>query len=94
MVNYVKELNKDEEIFNILHPIVRKWFKDKFKTFCVPQKYGVMPIHSRENILISAPTGSGKTLTAFLSILNELIDSSEKGILEDKIYCVLFCIIG
>jgi ATP-dependent Lhr-like helicase len=27
-------------------------------------------------------------LTGFLSILNELIDSSEKGILEDKIYCV------
>src|SRR3989338_6736682 len=47
-----------------------------------------MEIHSRNNILISAPTGATKTLTGFLSILNELIDSSEKGILEDKIYCV------
>ncbi len=50
--------------------------------------YGVMEIHSRKNVLISAPTGSGKTLTAFLSILNELVDSSEKQILEDKVYCV------
>jgi ATP-dependent helicase Lhr and Lhr-like helicase len=50
--------------------------------------YGVMEIHSRNNILISAPTGATKTLTGFLSILNELIDNSEKGILEDKIYCV------
>ena len=47
-----------------------------------------MEIHSRNNILISAPTGATKTLTGFLSILNELIDSSEKGILENKVYCV------
>jgi len=47
-----------------------------------------MEIHSRNNILVSAPTGATKTLTGFLSILNELVDSSVKGILEDRIYCV------
>ena len=47
-----------------------------------------MDIHSRKNILVSAPTGATKTLTGFLSILNELIDSADKGILLDKIYCV------
>ena len=47
-----------------------------------------MEIHSRTNVLISAPTGATKTLTGFLSILNELVDSAEKGILKDKIYCV------
>ncbi len=52
------------------------------------QQYAVYPIHCRKNILISSPTGSGKTLTGFLSILNELIDSAEKGILEDQVYCV------
>ena len=88
MIQYIEKPNKEEEIFDVLNPLVKKWFKDKFKTFCVPQQYGVMPIHSRENVLISSPTGSGKTLTAFLSILNEIIDSSEKNILEDKIYCV------
>src|SRR3989344_5722912 len=50
--------------------------------------YSILEVHSRKNILVSASTGSGKTLTAFLSILNELIDSSQKGILEDKVYCV------
>ena len=79
---------KAEQIKKILHPIVEKWFFSKFKKFSLPQLYGVMEIHSRNNILVSAPTGATKTLTGFLSILNELIDSSEKGILEDKIYCV------
>ena len=37
--------------------------EDKFKTFCLPQRYGILPIHSRENILVSSPTGSGKTTT-------------------------------
>ena len=88
MIAFQKEANTDEEIFGILNPIVEKWFRSKFKTFCLPQKYAVMDIHSRENVIVSAPTGSGKTLTAFLSILNELVDSSIKGILEDRIYAV------
>ena len=88
MVERMKKPYKPEQIDHILHPIVKKWFFTRFKEYSLPQLYGVMEIHSRNNILISAPTGATKTLTGFLSILNELIDSSEKGILEDKIYCV------
>ena len=80
--------NTKKELDNILHPFVKKWFYSKFKAYSLPQKLGVMEIHSRNNILISAPTGATKTLTAFLSILNELVDSADKGILEDKIYAV------
>ena len=88
MIEYKTNPNTNKEIFTILNPLVKKWFKNKFKEFATPQKYALMEVHSRQNILVSAPTGSGKTLTAFLSILNELIDSSEKGILKDKIYAV------
>ena len=88
MVAYIEKPKTEKEIRNILHPIVEKWFFSRFKSFSLPQLYGVMEIHSRNNILVSAPTGATKTLTAFLSILNELIDSSEKGILEDRIYAV------
>ncbi|MFH1316665.1 MAG: ATP-dependent helicase [Candidatus Woesearchaeota archaeon] len=88
MIKFKKTPNSAEEIKNILHPVVNKWFFTRFKEFSLPQLYGVLDIHSRKNILISAPTGATKTLTGFLSILNELIDSSEKKILDDKIYCV------
>jgi len=88
MIETMQKPYKPEQINHILNPIVKKWFFTRFKEYSLPQLYGVMEIHSRNNILISAPTGATKTLTGFLSILNELIDSSEKGILEDKIYCV------
>jgi len=88
MLVYKEKPNSEKEIKKILNPIVERWFFSRFKSFSLPQLYGVMEIHSRNNVLISAPTGATKTLTAFLSILNELVDSSQKGILEDKIYCV------
>ena len=88
MISQITEPYKPVHIKSIFHPLLNRWFFSKFKDFSLPQLYGVMEIHSRKNILISAPTGSGKTLTAFLSILNELVDSSEKQILEDKVYCI------
>ncbi len=88
MIEKVEKPYKAEEISHILHPLVKKWFFSRFKEFSLPQLYGVMHIHSRNNILISAPTGATKTLTAFLSILNELIDCADKGILEDKVYAI------
>ncbi|MFH0978452.1 MAG: ATP-dependent helicase [Candidatus Woesearchaeota archaeon] len=88
MIEHKVKANTEEELKQILNPIVKEWFFKKFEKFSLPQLFGVMEIHSRANILVSAPTGATKTLTAFLSILNELIDSSQKEILQDKIYCV------
>lgn len=76
------------ELKSILHPLVSEWFFSKFKDFSFTQRIGVMPIWERKNILISAPTGSSKTLTAFLPIINYLVMLAEKNQLEDKIYAV------
>jgi len=78
----------DDETFNVLCPLVRNWFKDKFGEFSPPQKFSIMNIHNRENTLISSPTGSGKTLSAFTAILNELIQLAGRGLIENKVYCV------
>ena len=78
----------EEEVKNILTPVIKRWFFSKFKNFSLPQLYAVTEIHSRKNILITAPTGGTKTLTAFLSIINELVDLSQKNLLEDKVYCI------
>jgi len=88
MIKFQEEPHKDSEIYKELHPLVREWFKSKFKTFAPPQRYAVLNIHRRENTLISSPTGSGKTLSAFISIISEFIGLSEKKMLEDKVYCL------
>ena len=77
-----------KEIEEVLHPLVREWFFSKFEDFSDSQKFGVMNINNQENILISAPTGGGKTLTAFLSILNQLVTLAEKNELGKRVYCV------
>jgi len=88
MFSYIKKPSPDKELFSILHPFLREWFKNKFGTFSAPQQYGVIPIHKKKNTLIFAPTGTGKTLTAFLSIINELTFLSENNKLEDRTYCI------
>ena len=78
----------DKEIFSILNPLVSSWFQKKFKAFSPPQKFAVVNIHNKKNTLISAPTGSGKTLSAFTSIISELVSLSEQNKLEEKVYAV------
>ena len=86
MIRYASREYSDEEIFKILVPEIRQWFKEKFSKFTPPQRYAVMEIHNGNNILISSPTGSGKTFAAFLAAINELLLLAKKGELEDRIY--------
>jgi ATP-dependent Lhr-like helicase len=87
-VKIINKPNSDEEIHSVLNPIVSKWFKKRFGSFSESQKYSIVPIEQRKDFLLSSPTGSGKTLSAFSSILSYLIDLSEKGKLEDKVYAI------
>ena len=86
-IEYI-EPDKGSDVKKILNPLVEEWFFDKFEDFSLTQKYGVRNIYGRKNILVSAPTGGTKTLTAFLGILNYLVDLALKEELEDKIYAV------
>jgi len=88
MLHKVKRAATREEVLGLLQPLIRDWFTFKFKGLTEPQAYAVPLIHARENVLVSSPTGSGKTLTAFLSIINELYAKQLRGELEDRIYCL------
>ncbi|MCU0860040.1 MAG: DEAD/DEAH box helicase, partial [Thermoplasmata archaeon] len=83
-----KERRSTEEVMSLLHPVVSDWFRGKFREVTEAQAMAVPLIHSRRSVLVSSPTGSGKTLTAFLSIINELALLAQEGRLEDRIYAV------
>ena len=87
-VEFKTKPDSKEALNKILNPLVSQWFFSRFREFSLPQLFAVSEVHSRSNVLVSAPTGATKTLTGFLSILNELVDNAERGILEDKVYCV------
>ena len=55
------------------HPLVRKWFGEALGKPSEPQRKGWPAIASGSHTLILAPTGTGKTLAAFLWELNALI---------------------
>jgi ATP-dependent Lhr-like helicase len=82
-----------EEILQILDPAVAKWFSC-FKELTPPQKYAIASINGAKSTLISSPTGSGKTLGAFLAIINELVMLQRKSLLEDRVYCVYVSPLG
>ncbi|MBU1930222.1 ATP-dependent helicase, partial [Candidatus Micrarchaeota archaeon] len=85
---FQKNKASNAELFASLHPLLSHWFKHQFKSFTEPQLHAIPNILARENTLVSAETGTGKTLSAFTSILNELISLSDLEKLEEKVYCV------
>ena len=65
-------------ILALFHPVTAAWFRATFPAPTAPQRQGWPAIARGESTLILAPTGTGKTLAAFLSCLDKLMfDSSE-----------------
>ena len=68
----------------LFHPITQTWFEGRFGQPTDPQRMGWPAIARRENTLVAAPTGSGKTLTAFLVCIDELLRESIQGEMPDE----------
>jgi ATP-dependent Lhr-like helicase len=60
-------------VLELFHPAVREWFESSFDAPTKAQQQGWPAIANGDWTLIFAPTGSGKTLTAFLWALDRLM---------------------
>jgi ATP-dependent Lhr-like helicase len=69
-------------------PLTLEWFERRFTAPTEPQILGWPEIRSGHDVLISAPTGSGKTLSAFLICLDSLVRAAREGALRDETIAV------
>ncbi|MDX2014135.1 MAG: DEAD/DEAH box helicase, partial [Myxococcaceae bacterium] len=60
-------------VLEAFHPAVADWFRQSFEAPTRPQQLGWPVLVRNESTLILAPTGSGKTLTAFLHCIDRLM---------------------
>jgi ATP-dependent helicase Lhr and Lhr-like helicase len=67
------------------HPLVRQWFDETLGVPSAPQVRGWPAIASGAHTLILAPTGTGKTLAAFLWELNSLIERGREAPLPNAV---------
>lgn len=70
------------------HPVIQKWFETRYRAPTDAQRLGWPEIQNHNDALIAAPTGSGKTLTAFLASLDRLLRLALAGELRDQTYVV------
>jgi ATP-dependent Lhr-like helicase len=63
----------------LFHPLIAQWFSERFGEATAVQRAAWPVISGGSHVLMSAPTGSGKTLSAFLWGLNQLIGGEWEG---------------
>ncbi|MCL2093975.1 MAG: DEAD/DEAH box helicase [Treponema sp.] len=56
------------------HPLIKRWFSNTYGSPTAVQKEAWPLIAGGEHVLALAPTGSGKTLTAFLGALSRFVE--------------------
>ena len=66
------------------HPAVARWFERRFGAPTAAQVAAWPHIRAGRDTLVAAPTGSGKTLTAFLAALDDLVRRGVEGRLADE----------
>ena len=93
LANLGKNICSELVRFESLEPLGQILFKDSVKTLNLVQSVVYKTAaFSNENILISAPTGAGKTNIAMLTILNEIRRhyDAEHGVLIDTDFKIIY----
>jgi len=69
----------EDEVLSFLRPYVRAWFKSKYEEMTPVQRKTIPLVKRGANVLVSSPTGTGKTLAVFLGIIDSLYEYYEKN---------------
>ncbi|MBI1978675.1 MAG: DEAD/DEAH box helicase [Candidatus Aenigmarchaeota archaeon] len=67
-------------VFEKLSPKLQKVIQKRFKQATLPQQLAIPYIASGMNVLVIAPTGSGKTESALLKIFERIVEEKPKAI--------------
>lgn len=73
------ESMNDIDIMEMFSPACRRWFEREIGAPTPVQREGWAAIARGGNVLVSAPTGTGKTLTAFLWAIDGLVNRALRG---------------
>ena len=68
----------------LFHPAVIAWFERTFRSPTAAQAQAWPAIKAGRNVLIAAPTGSGKTFAAFMAAIDSLVRQGAEGALRDE----------
>ncbi len=68
-----REPARPEAALGLFHPVTARWFRETLGEPTAPQREGWPAIARGESTLILAPTGTGKTLAAFLWCVDRLM---------------------
>ena len=69
-------------------PATKRWFRKTFGEPTKIQKEAWPAIADGRHVLVSAPTGTGKTLSAFLVFIDQLGGLAGRGELKDELYVI------
>ena len=71
-------------MLHALHPRLAGWVKETFGELTPAQAECVPHVIAGRSVLLSSPTGTGKTLAGFLGILNHLLHEHDAGTLTSR----------
>ncbi len=69
MMNTIYPVTPTDSL-SLFHPLIQEWIINEYGSLSPIQTAAFPPIAKGENVLLIAPTGSGKTIAAFLWALN------------------------
>lgn len=79
-IRYVNYPPSIDTALSTLNDELVRWFVQGYDAPTLPQRFAWPALTNGDNLLLCAPTGTGKTFAAFLPIVNQLLADPEPGL--------------